>query len=539
MVRGYVALVLHAHLPFVRHPEADGFLEEEWFFEAITETYVPLLMAFERLQADGIDFRLTLSLSGSLLAMMTDELLKERYARKLDLLIELGDREADRTWREDRAYHELAKMYRHRFVDIRECWRRHEGDLVRAFRTLQDAGKLELITCVATHPFFPLLDRNWAAFRAQVHTAADQYERLFGRRTQGIWLGECGYEPGVDELLREEGIRFFFVDTHGVLFAEPRPVFGVHAPIYCRSGVAAFGRDVESSVQVWSAKEGYPGDPNYRDFYRDIGFDLPLDYIGPYVHGGGIRIFTGYKYHAITHASLHDKRPYDASVAYERAASHAGHFLFNREKQIEHLHGQMSRRPIVVAPYDAELFGHWWYEGPMFIELLFRKMQYDQGTVAPITPSGYLREYPTNQVATPSMSSWGEKGYAEFWCDASNAWVYRHLHKIAERMNELARKYPGADGVTRRALNQAAREVMLAQSSDWAFILKTGTTPPYATKRTVDHVSRFNRIYDELMPKAKNGGGKPVLNDAFVKFLAEAERRDNPFKDIDYSVYAS
>jgi len=412
MASGYLALVLHAHLPFVRHPEAPGFLEEEWFFEAITETYIPLLLAFERLSADDVDFRLTLSISGSLLAMLTDDLLKDRYARKLDLLIELGDKECDRTWREDRAYHELAKTYRHRFIEIRDCWRRHGGDLVRPFRALQDAGKLEVITCVATHPFFPLLDRNWAAFRAQVHTAADLYERLFGRRTQGMWLGECGYAPGVDELLREEGVRFFFVDTHGVIFAEPRPVFGVHAPIYCRSGVAAFGRDMESSKQVWSAKEGYPGDPNYRDFYRDIGFDLPLDYIGKYVHGGDIRIFTGYKYHAITHASLHDKRPYDPHVAYERAAAHAGNFLFNREKQVEHLHSEMSRKPIVVAPYDAELFGHWWYEGPMFLELLFRKMQWDQSTVAPITPSGYLNEYPTNQVATPSMSSWGEKGYA-------------------------------------------------------------------------------------------------------------------------------
>ena len=530
--RGDLAIVLHAHLPFVRHPEHPSFLEEEWLFEAITETYIPLLLGVRAPAWPRVDFRITISFSASLLAMLTDDLLKERYARKLDLLIELGDKECDRTWREDRAYHELAKTYRHRFVEIRDCWRRHEGNLVRAFRALQDAGLLELITCVATHPFFPLLDRNWAAFRAQVHTAADQYERLFGRRTQGMWLGECGYVEGVDELLREEGIRYFFVDTHGVLFAEPRPVFGVHAPIYCPSGVAAFGRDMESSKQVWSAKEGYPGDPNYRDFYRDIGFDLPLEYIGPYVHGGGIRIFTGYKYHAITHRSLHDKRPYDPHVAYLRAAEHAGNFMFNREKQVEHLYGHMSRRPIIVAPYDAELYGHWWYEGPMFLELLFRKMHFDQATVAPITPSGYLAEYPTNQVATPSASSWGEKGYAEFWCDGPNVWVYRHLHKIGERMVELAHKHREADGLKKRALNQAAREVMLAQASDWAFIMRTGTTVQYATKRTVDHVTRFNRIYDGLDERRAS-------TTAFVAFLAETERRDNLFPDVDYRVYAT
>ena len=164
----------------------------------------------------------------------------------------------------------------------------------------------------------------------------------------------------------------------------------------------------------------------------------------------------------------------------------------------------------------------------MFLELLFRKLQYDQGAVAPITPSGYLREYPTNQVSTPCWSSWGEKGYGDYWCNGTNAWVYRHLHKMAERMAELARRYPNADGLQRLALNQAAREVMLAQASDWAFIMKTGTTVQYATKRTVDHVSRFTRIYEGLT----NG----ALDEALI---AEVSRRDNLFPDIDYRVYAT
>jgi 1,4-alpha-glucan branching enzyme len=528
VAHGYLTIVLHAHLPFVRHPEGASYMEEEWFFEAITETYIPLLLAFERLNHDDVDFRLTMSFSPSLLSMMTDDLLKERYAKKIDKLIELAEKEVDRTWREDRTFHELAKTYRHRFYEIRDCWRRYDGDLVKGFRALQDAGRLELIVCTATHPFFPLLDRNWAAFRAQVHTAASVYERLFGRRAQGMWLGECGYVPGVDELMREEGIRFFFVDTHGILFAEPRPLYGVHAPVYCRSGVAAFGRDIESSKQVWSAQEGYPGDAAYRDFYRDIGFDLPYDYIAPYIHSEGIRTFTGVKYYAVTHRSMEGKRPYDPHAAYLRAAEHAGNFMFNRERQIEHLRANMDRRPIVVAPYDAELFGHWWYEGPMFLELLFRKLNYDQGAVAPITPSGYLREYPTNQVATPSLSSWGEKGYGDYWCNGSNAWVYRHLHKMAERMVELARRFPDAHGPRRRALDQAAREVMLAQSSDWAFIMKTGTTVPYAKKRTVDHVTRFTRLYDALLSESID-----------EKWLAEVERRDNLFPNVDYRVYAT
>jgi 1,4-alpha-glucan branching enzyme len=185
MTRGYVALVLHAHLPFVRHPEHEYFLEENWFYEAMTETYIPLVHVFEGLVRDGIDFRLTLSLSPSLAAMMRDPLLLSRYAARLDRLVELGHREVDRT-RWDGAVHALALMYRDRFMHVRETFRRFEGDLVRTLRTFQDAGRLEIITCNATHMFLPLADRNWAACHAQIELAAREHERHFGGRPRGM-----------------------------------------------------------------------------------------------------------------------------------------------------------------------------------------------------------------------------------------------------------------------------------------------------------------------------------------------------------------
>src|SRR5512136_204528 len=496
MPTGYFALVLHAHLPFVRHPEDPTVMEEQWLFEAITGTYLPLLQMFEGLQSDHVPYRCTVSLSSPLIAMLTDDLLKVRYADHLDDLILLADKELERT-RPEPQYHRLAQMYHDRFQSLRHTWRCHEGNLVQAYRKLQDAGGLEVITSTATHAFFPLMDRNWAALRAQVHTAADLYEKHFGRRSPGMWLGECGYVPAVDELLREAGIRYFFIDTHGLLYADPPPVYGPYAPVYCRTGVAAFARDVESSVQVWSAKEGYPGDPHYRDFYRDIGYDLPMDYIRPYIHPEGHRIYTGIKYHAITHEKLHDKWVYDPEIARRRAGEHAAHFRQNRQRQVEHLAAHMDRPPLVVSPYDAELYGHWWFEGPQFLNDLFRQLHYDQDTVETITPGDYLRRHPTNQVATPSASSWGKGGYNEYWLNEKNAWVYRHLHAAAERMVELARRFPSAEGLVERALKLAARELMLMQSSDWAFIMRTGTTVSYATRRMNQHIVRFNRLYDE------------------------------------------
>lgn len=528
MAKGYFSLVLHAHLPFVRHPEDPTVMEEQWLYEAITGTYLPLLQTFEGLLHDNVPFRSTVSLSAPLIAMLTDDLLKERYADHIDDLIALAEKELNRTKPEPH-YHRLAEMYWHRFQSLRHTWRSHEGHLIGAFKKLQDRGGLEVITSTATHAFFPLLDRNWASIRAQIHTAADLYERHFGRRSLGMWLGECGYVPGAEELLREAGVRYFFVDTHSILYADRRPAYGVYAPLYCPAGVAAFGRDTQSSEQVWSAKHGYPGDPHYRDFYRDIGFDLPMDYIGPHVHPEGHRMYTGFKYHAITHNQMHDKWVYDPDIARGKAGLHASNFRGNMEKQVQHLAGNMDRPPIIVSPYDAELYGHWWYEGPLFLNDLFRQLHHDQNVIEPVTPGQYLDRHPTNQVATPCTSSWGLKGYAEQWCNETNAWTWRHVHKAGERMTELARRHlDESDPVKSRALKQAARELMLAQSSDWTFIMSTGTTVPYATRRFNEHIIRFTKLYDDLK---SNTIDEPYLRDL--------EMKDNIFPQIDYRVYAS
>src|SRR5439155_3297319 len=183
----------------------------------------------------------------------------------------------------------------------------------------------------------------------------------------------------------------------------------------------------------------------------------------PHLHQTGIRSHLGMKYFKIT-GCTNDKQPYDPRVAMDKAADHAGNFMFNREKQVEWLAGAMDRPPLIVAPYDAELFGHWWFEGPDWLNYLLRKLHWDQQTVKTITIPEYLDRHPKLQVARPSFSSWGYKGYCEVWLEGSNDWIYRHLHEDADRMVELARQNHDPDGVCRRALNQAARELLLGQS---------------------------------------------------------------------------
>jgi 1,4-alpha-glucan branching enzyme len=496
-MEGYLALILHAHLPYVRHPEHEDSLEENWLFEAITETYVPLFLVMDGLLEDGIDFRLTISVTPTLASMLVDPLLQARYLKKLEKSIALAEREVART-ASLADFRTLALLYQRMFLRVYDAFvNRYQKDLMGALARFQQTGKVEVIASAATHAYLPLLSVDQSAVRAQIRLGARHYRQIFGRQSKGFWLPECGYYPGMDGLLRDEGIRYTILETHGVTRADHRPRYGVHAPLACPSGVAVFGRDPDSSRQVWSSAVGYPGDYDYREFYRDIGYDLDLDYIAPYIHGEGIRIDTGIKYYRITRKDGGPKEPYVPEWAEQKAARHAEHFLTERIRQVTTVAAGMDRKPIIVAPYDAELFGHWWFEGPRWLDYLIRGIAL-QSTLRLVTPSEYLEEYPVNQVATPSLSSWGRDGFNEVWLNGANDWIYHHLHAGAELVEKLSTASPRVTGLALRAADQAARELLLAQSSDWAFMINSGTMREYGTRRTKRHMFRLHTLNRQI-----------------------------------------
>ncbi len=526
-ISGYWMLVLHSHLPFVRHPEYNDSLEERWLYEAILETYIPLLDVLERLSEEGIDFRITVSLTPTLCAMLSDPLLQDRTLRHIEKMIDLSEKEIIRT-KHLPEYYRTALMYLERFRQARNIFMiRYDKNILRGFKKFQDKGFIEIITSSATHGYLPLLSSNVEAVRGQVLTGIKDYERYFERKPSGIWNSECGYYPGLEEILEEGGINYFFVDTHGILYADNYPKYGVFAPLSTKNNIAYFGRDIETSHSVWSAKEGYPGNPDYREFYRDIGFDLEYDYIKPYLHESGLRISTGFKYHKITgiNVPIEEKQPYDPQKALLKAVEDAVHFVFRREEQSANLKFRMDREPVIVSLYDSELFGHWWYEGPEFLYNCLKLMD-NSRTMETITASEYLEKFPYNQVANPPMSSWGYMGYNEFWLNESNDWIYHHLNKMADNMTKLADKYTNNPApLEERALKQAFRELLLAQSSDWAFIMKAGTMAQYAIRRTKEHIGRFNMICS-------------MINSSNIdkEWLLRAEERDNIFPRIDFRV---
>ena len=572
-IKGYVSFILHAHLPFIHHPESEDYLEEQWLYEAISETYLPLLTNFTKLEEEKVDFRITMSMTPPLLNMLDNKLLQERYIKYLHTHIELAKKEIERT-KDNAKENELAHYYFDRysndlylFQDVYHC------NLIEGFKHFQDIGVLEIITCGATHGYFPILYVNEKTVKAQIAVGVQTYEKYFGKKPRGIWLPECGYVPEADKYLKEFGIEYIITESHGILYADPTPIYGTFAPIVSPNGIIAFGRDIESSRQVWSSINGYPGDFNYREFYRDIGYDAPYDYIKPYIASNGARVHTGIKYYRITGKDC-PKDYYNLQWAQDSAEKQAGHFFDSRVEQIDRVSSFTTNPPLIVCPYDAELYGHWWYEGPNWLYLLFKKVYYDKCNFKLITPSEYIDKYPLMQISTPCRSSWGANGYSEVWLNSTNDYAHKHLHEAGDRMVELARKFENLDkymisknisssninsskndkeqqpnlnnmkmkssainakiekeiDLYRRALNQCARELLLAQSSDWLFIITNGTMVDYAKKRIKDHIGRFTKLYEGLMADK--------LDKNYVAFLKDLEEKDCIFPEIDYRIYA-
>jgi 1,4-alpha-glucan branching enzyme len=499
--KGYLLLVLNTHLPFVRHPEIPHAFEENWLFEAIVESYLPLISVCENLIRDETDFKITFSLSPPLIAMLTDDLLQRRFLGYLDDRIALSQEEMERLKDEPQLLR-LAQSYQQRFVTSQKLFQeRWNCNLISAFKYLFDSGKVEVITSSATHAYLPLWEIFPRIVRLQIKLGVLQFQNLFGRGPKGFWLPECGFFPGLDAVLRDEGIGYFFLGALGVLNGEPRPKFGEYVPIHCPSGVAAFGRDGQANQLAWFKEKGYPGDPVYRDFHQGI----PT----------GMKYFSG------------AGEIYDPVKALSRCDEHADHFAKACRQQVENLHYALGREPVAAALFDTEHFGHWWHEGPAWLNLMLRRLSRDQSAVKLVTAPDYLELHPVNQVVNPSMSSWGYQGYSETWLMGRNHWIYPAVYEMIELLDRLVDSHP--EGLRREALNQYFRELLLAQSSDWAFMMHSEASKDYAEKRVSDHLENMRRLYQQI-----------IENNVDTEWLEQIRKKNNIFEDVDIlDVYES
>ncbi|MCC7108025.1 MAG: DUF1957 domain-containing protein [Deltaproteobacteria bacterium] len=492
----------------------------------MADCYLPILSMLDGWRADGVRASITMGLSPPLLAMMGTRGLRERMHRYLDARRVLCDRYLG-TIGHDHPYRRAAEFARQEAEHAEGRYDGIGGDLARAFAEHHQAGRVEVMTCAATHGLAPVL-QDAHVIRAQVKEAVKAHERALGLRPRGIWLPECGIHPEALAALAEEDLCFTFSEDRAVRFAWPPPQHDVYRPIWSPEGVAVFPRDPGSAKEVWSAEEGYPGDFRYREFYRDLGYDAPEALKdASHKQGTGAAKNVGAKLHRITgRVALDGKEPYDPEAAQAAARAHAQHFAARRTEDAADLAEALAITPCITAAFDAELFGHWWHEGPWFLDAFLRTLASGsvQGkpTPRPVTAYHYLELEPTQQVAWPAVSSWGDGGAFEVWCNQKNDWLWRKVHDGQRRYEDVVKSRGTGQGPSARATQQAARELLLAQSSDWPFILTMGTQMGYAQRRPVVHLSRLHRLLWMLE--------QGQIDEAD---LAQMEERDGVFPDVD------
>ena len=551
---GSFALVLHTHLPFVlghgRWPHGS-----DWLMEVAAGCYLPLLNTIGEAAASGVSPRITIDVSPVLAGQLAAPAFRSEFEEYLRARISSAreNRQEFAAANQPELAH-LAEGWEGFYRDRLQQFERLNGDLVGALRALADQGHVTLITCAATHGYLPLLSRE-ESIALQLRVAVAAHRRHFGRAPDGIWLPECAYRPryewtppvgphkgggrvrrrGIEEFMADAGLKFFITDVHLMRGGSPLSAYrdyypalqqlsGPQPPSYrpdrtpyrpylvaSRGGhgtATAFVRDPDSTLQVWSRDRGYPGDGSYLEFHKK---HFP----------GGLR------YWRVTDAKvdLGGKQLYEPARAQERVQAHAGHF-------VDLLRGVLTANPegphaVVCSPYDTELFGHWWFEGPRWLAEVFARLP--QARIAPVDCVTYLETYPPDTTITLLEGSWGEGGDHRVWLNPHTEWTWERIYGAEDEFWTLARQAGTyATEPARRVASQLARELLLMQASDWQFLITTWAARDYAEARIAEHHATFTRLAQALR-RLLAGGAMPPAEE---EFLAACEAQDFLFPDI-------
>lgn len=565
LTRGSFCLVLHGHLPYVlthgTWPHGSDML-----FECAAESYLPLLQVFDRLLGEGISPKVTIGLTPVLCEQLADPGFPGQFAHYLDLRITSAGENRDQFQQAgDSPMAGLAERWRAHFTATKEAFLdRYHRDIVGAYRCLQEAGHIEVITCAATHGYLPLIGSD-ECIQAQVKQAVASYTRHFGCAPRGFWLPECAYRPrypwasplpeagpqeptlrkGVEEFLAENGIQYFIVDTATLMGGAAQGVYmerfgglqrlweqfrASYLPgaadserstfkVYLAAAaerdtppVAIFARDERTGSQVWSGELGYPGDGWYLDFHKK--------------HYPG-----GHRYWRVTapNTDLGAKDRYHPERAAARVPENADHFNHLVHELLTSYQERTGQAGVLCAPYDAELFGHWWFEGPAWLYQVCKGLHTNPEVMAVTCSEALETVVPDTAVALPE-SSWGQGGFHWIWLNDWTKGLWKHIYEAEAAFPELARgALERGDSMLLEVVRQAGRELLLLEASDWPFLISTWSARDYAERRAELHANQFTRLAE--MAKRLLAGEELQENDR--SFLAACSQQDALFPDLD------
>jgi len=465
---GTFCLVLHSHLPWVAH-HGRWPVGEEWLYQAWAHSYLRVVDVLRRLATEGRRDLLTLGVTPVLAAQLDDAYcLRGMHDWLGDWLLRAH---GAATRHDDPALRRLATA-EHRqasaaLAEFEAHWR-HGASAV--LRPLVDGGVVELLGGPATHPFGPLLDERVRAFALQVGLT-DAARRL-GSRPTGIWAPECGYAPGMEDGYAAAGVGRFLVDG---------PALRGDTGFAHRVGdtdVVCFGRDLAVTYRVWSPRSGYPGHRDYRDFHT---FDHP----------------SGLKPARVTGRDVppEHKRPYHPEAASAAVHAHAADFVEVVRARLSALAQRHGRPALAVAALDTELFGHWWHEGPAWLEAVLRALPaagVRTTTLGGALEAGCLAEDADDRVWPPA-SSWGSGKDWRVWDGTQVAELVADGTEVQRLLLDAVDKGPRTLGRDRE-LDALASQALLALSSDWAFMVTKDSAPDYARDRAALHAGRVREL---------------------------------------------
>ncbi len=544
-ITGRFLFVLHSHIPYVmNHGEWPH--GEHWLFEAAAETYLPLLKMLRRFQGENRTPAISIGMTPVLVEQMKSDAFRDRFTEFLDAKLKLAVKDVGLLEASgDTKMAALAARWRDFYRDSRQmftdvCHR----DIVDAFRQLQDAGVVEILTSAATHGYLPLLSRD-ACVRAQIKIGVSVYEQAFGRKPKGIWMPECAYRPrgkwinpvmpwetferkGVDDILVEEGLEYTVIDSPLLgnanllgVYSDARPDFSTvtfsrtpYLPYRLSSGLQLFVRDHVTGYQVWSRHHGYPGDPYYLEFHK-------------------MKDTSGIKFWRITGSDvdLGRKQPYDPEIAASRIQENAAHFAGLVSHLMANFKKKNGRPGVLVAPFDAELFGHWWFEGPEWLYEVLRLLETIDG-VKPVTCGEMAGVSETAELIDLPEGSWGENADHSVWFNRETEWTFRELYPVERNFVSFVQKNRDiwrSDGLLYQVLVEAAKSLLIAEASDWQFLIHKKSALDYVEKRFREHIGETARFLG--MANILLGGES--LTDADRAFLEKCHRENDCFQNLD------
>jgi 1,4-alpha-glucan branching enzyme len=565
---GSFCLVLHSHLPWVLNhgvwPHGTS-----WVNEAAAETYIPLLQELYKLIDEGYHPKMTLGITPVLCEMLRHPSFIDDFLGYLDEKIHaaLFDNQDFTENKYEQGRIRLTKWWEEFFERVKDDYiHRFNKDIVGAFKKLQDQDLLDIITCGATHGYSPLLSKD-SSIDAQFKTAVDNYKRHFGIAPTGVWLPECAYRPGyrwknpitgeefnrpgIEYFLAKNGLRYFFIDTALLLGGKSQGVYAARFPLLKElwkqfadqyqeipvsfeksqyepylvstdpstpAPVGFFTRDEKTGIVVWSGEHGYPGCAEYLDFHKKH-------------YPGGLRYWkvTGAK------IDLGKKMLYWPDDVPGKLDENASHYINLAKDILRDYRERNGTNGIIVAPYDCELFGHWWFEGNWWLARVLRWME-DDPEIELTNTRKYIDQNPPNKVVSIIEGSWGQASSHWVWLNEWTVWTWKLVYEVEEKTEQIMKKHGRTeDGNLKKILKQLARESLLLQSSDWQFLITTWSARDYAENRVSLHYENFNRLY-KMAEKYANG---EHVDEGEWHFLGSLEANDGIFPEIELTPFIS